>query len=151
MMSSEYKISVIPFAELGLQTLYDILALRSRVFIVEQNCPYQDLDHKDQKALHVLIHDKNQLAAYARIFINTKEKKASFGRVLTAASHRRKKIGRQLLQFLMDYFSKHCPAYDLSISAQYYLVDFYRSFGFFEQGEPYMLDGIQHIDMVRRL
>ncbi|QBR84626.1 GNAT family N-acetyltransferase [Legionella israelensis] len=149
MTNSTFKIRLIPFEQLDLQMLYDILAMRNRVFIVEQNCPYQDIDYEDQSALHLLIHDKDPLIAYARVFINETEKKASFGRVLTAPSHRGKKISKQLLQFLMNYFNKHCPSYDISISAQYYLLDFYRSFGFIEQGKSYDLDGIQHVDMVK--
>lgn len=134
--------------------LYDVLKLRSEVFVLEQQCPYLDLDGLDQKALHLLglVNDdgKTKLVAYARLFVPDKDcPRLKFGRVVVDPSCRRKKLGEALVAEILDYI-KASPYQNLSIeiSAQHYLIPFYRRFGFEISGEPYDEDGILHIKML---
>ncbi|MFC3909074.1 GNAT family N-acetyltransferase [Legionella dresdenensis] len=136
------------FSELDCDTLYDILALRSEVFVLGQECVYQDPDYHDKNAIHVLIYADEQLAAYARILIDEK-KGLNFGRVLTAPQHRKKGLGRLIVQTVLEYIETHYPPQPITISAQHYLQKFYENFGFIIQGELYQLEGIPHITMVR--
>lgn len=143
------KTSIIPFHELGLDRFYEILALRSQVFIVEQQCVYQDLDYKDQHAQHLLVQDNNKLIAYARI-LPYDEEAMSFGRLVTAPSHRGLGIGKQLMDLIVSHLHTYHPTQLIIITAQYYLHDFYRNYGFEAQGEPFDMDGILHIRMVKK-
>ena len=140
------KTSILPFNELTPTTLYALLALRSEVFVVEQQCPYQDIDFKDQQAQHVLMYEDEELIAYARILAST-NKDLSFGRVLTAPNRRGQKLGQQLVERVLEYLQTHYPKRAILISAQLYLQHFYQAFGFKPTGEPFDLDGIPHIWM----
>lgn len=140
--------TILPFASLSLDTFYEILALRSTVFILEQSCLYQDLDYKDQNAQHLLIREANRLIAYARILPYDNEN-MSFGRLITAPSHRGQGLGKKLMDLILSYLALHHPQQAIVITAQYYLESFYRGYGFIAQGAPFDLDGILHIVMVR--
>jgi len=134
------------FLELSPDELYSLLALRSEVFVVEQNCVYQDLDNKDQHAIHLLGINEHQIVAYLRIF-PPDQGPLVFGRVVTASQTRGKGYGRGLLKELLNYCEKHYPDVTIHCSAQYYLKEFYESFGFKTTGKIYNEDGIPHIAM----
>lgn len=136
------------FSELTVHQLYAVLALRADIFIVEQHCPYLDLDGKDRFALHLLGMVKDSLAAYIRLFPPTDiEHYIVFGRVVTARNVRSKGYGKRLMQELLTYCESHFPGISIKCSAQHYLKQFYEGFGFNAYGEIYQEDGIPHIAM----
>ena len=138
------------FSELNTQELYTILQLRSEVFVVEQNCIYQDIDGADFNAIHQLIFKENQLVAYARILPAGKYfDQLSIGRIVTAFQLRRTGLGHQLMQEAIDYCKERFSNQSIKISAQQYLIKFYESHRFIIQGEGYLEDGIPHIAMIR--
>lgn len=140
-----------PFAALSVTELYQILKLRSEVFIIEQNCIYQDIDGKDEKALHVLGIYNNKIVAYCRLF-NTGDyfKNASIGRVVISKEYRDKKWGHLLMENALKSISCNYGKQEITISAQLYLRNFYESHGFEQISETYLEDGIPHIEMLRK-
>ena len=128
-----------------------LLQLRSEVFVVEQTCPFQDIDGQDQAAYHLLGYaETGELAAYARLFeAGLSYAQASIGRVATSPRYRRFGLGRQLLQEAIAQCDTLFGAQPIKIGAQLYLQAFYESFGFMQQGEGYLEDGIPHIYMLR--
>ena len=145
-MSSDWKIR--RFQALSVEELYQILKLRSEVFIVEQNCVYLDIDDKDQKALHLFREIDGQLIAYARLFnANDYFENASIGRVVTHGDFRGKKYGHALMKQAIQAIENHFGESKITISAQLYLKKFYESHGFIQSGEMYLEDGIPHIEM----
>ena len=140
------------FDELTVQELYDILSLRSEVFVVEQNCAYQDPDGADQRALHLTGTDnEGDLLAYTRIFPpGVQYDEASIGRVVTSPDKGRGKgIGRELMQRSIDAVQEHFGDVDIVISAQAHLHKFYTSLGFRQISDIYLEDDIPHIKMKR--
>ena len=138
------------FDELTKTELYDILALRSEIFVVEQNCFYQDPDGKDFDALHLSGIENNKLVAYLRLFLpNRKCNHIVFGRVLTSKFARSKGYGKQLIQEMLDYCEKNFKLNDIHCSAQLYLKSFYESFGFKSAGDVYDDAGVPHIEMIK--
>jgi len=137
------------FYEFDLATLYDVLALRNQVFIVEQKCPYPDLDYLDQLAWHMLVHDDNKLIAYARI-LSKDNQTVSFGRLITATQYRGKKLGKQLMEKVLSFIENNYHGQDISITAQSYLINFYQRYGFKPLGAAFDLDGISHTTMVKK-
>lgn len=139
-----------PFAELSNAELYEMLALRCRVFIVEQNCPYQDPDGKDYDSLHLLgMRTDGTCAVTLRLVrpgISYTE--WSIGRVASDTADRRKGFGREAMQRAMDIFKNEMGNPDIRISAQSYLQEFYASFGFERVSEEYMEDDIPHVEML---
>ncbi len=136
------------FNELSTSELYSLLQLRSEVFVVEQNCVYQDVDGKDNKAIHVLGYFDTELAAYSRLFdkgIYFEE--ASIGRVVVSPKHRDKKLGHDLMQVSIGAVKEHFKEHNITISAQEYLKKFYESHGFVQTSEMYLEDDIPHIQM----
>lgn len=147
-MSLQFKIK--PFTELSTQELYDVLKLRIEVFIVEQNCIYQDIDSKDQKALHVLGYSGNDLAAYCRLFdAGNYFDNASIGRVIVSPKYRENKWGHDLMREAITGVATHFDKNQITISAQLYLKKFYESHGFVTTSETYLEDDIPHIQMKR--
>lgn len=139
------------FSELTRQELYDLLQLRSEVFVVEQDCVYQDIDGKDQKALHVLGYKNETLVAYTRLFKSGDYfNKASIGRVVVAKNERQFKYGYDIMKASIEAIKKHYSETEIKISAQCYLKRFYNNLDFFEVGEEYLEDGIPHIAMIKR-
>lgn len=144
------EIKVKSFEELTKQELYDILQLRSEVFVVEQDCVYQDLDGKDQWALHVLGFKNDKVIAYTRIFkpgIYFDE--SSIGRVVVAKKEREFKYGYSLMEASIKAITSHYNETLIKISAQCYLKRFYTNVGFKTIGEAYLEDGIPHIAMIK--
>lgn len=146
-MTIQFKIK--SFDELTLIELYAILKLRSIVFVVEQNCVYQDIDDKDFKALHLIGECDNKIIAYSRLF-NPGDyfDLACIGRVVIDTDYRDKKWGHLLVQAGIKGILKHYNESKIKISAQLYLKKFYETNGFVAQGEVYLEDDIEHIEMV---
>lgn len=139
------------FAELDIDTLYDIMVLRQEVFVVEQDCPYIDADGRDREGWHVCGHDDDgDLVAYARILPkgSTYAHYPSIGRVVTSAKLRGKGRGRELMRVTIGHTHRLLGESPIKISAQSHLQDFYTSLGFEAVGEGYEEDGIPHIGMV---
>lgn len=146
------KFSWHQFNELSTEQLYKVLALRSDIFVVEQNCIYLDPDGKDLYALHLLGIENQQLVAYIRLFLPTDvENYIVFGRVVTARSARSKGYGKLLMQEMVKYCDINYPNTLIKCSAQHYLLEFYESFGFKSYGEIYQEDDIPHIAMERKV
>ena len=136
------------FNELFTHELYDLLRLRSEVFVVEQNCVYQDIDNKDQKAIHVLGYLNEKLIACSRIFApGDYFKEASIGRVIVSPQHRANNFGHELMNVSIQAVVQHFNTTNITISAQEYLKKFYESHGFIQTSKPYLEDGIPHIEM----
>lgn len=139
------------FNELSLDEMYKLLQLRSEVFVVEQNCVYQDIDGKDEKAIHLLGESEGILVAYARLF-QPKDyfEEASIGRVVVKPSHRELKLGHDLMHQAIQGIENQFGVKQITISAQLYLKKFYESHGFVPTSEMYLEDDIPHIQMKRR-
>ncbi|GAA4245462.1 GNAT family N-acetyltransferase [Winogradskyella damuponensis] len=138
------------FNELSIVELYDLLQLRSEVFVVEQDCIYQDIDGKDQKALHVLGYKNEKLVAYTRIFKpGDYFKEASIGRVVVEQKERQYKYGYTIMNASIEAIKTYYNETIIRISAQTYLKRFYNNLDFKEVGEEYLEDGIPHIAMLR--
>lgn len=138
------------FSELSPIDVYDMLRLRSEVFVVEQDCVYQDIDNKDQKAFHVLGYKDDQLIAYSRIFDSGDYfDLPSIGRIVVQEDQRKFKYGHQLVDESIQFILKNFTDKKILISAQTYLTKFYNSHGFQQLGEGYLEDGIPHIKMLR--
>jgi len=139
------------FNELTVGELYDLLRLREQVFIIEQNCIYPDLDNKDQKAVHVLGKLDGKIIAYSRIFKpGDYFETASIGRVVTDYSYRKLKIGHTLMQKSILEIKNKFKHDFITISAQCYLLEFYKNLGFKPIGEEYLEDNIPHIRMINK-
>jgi ElaA protein len=139
------------FQELTNEALYAIMKARQEVFIIEQNCNYLDADGKDIHCLHLTLKIENQIAAYARIVpAGISYVEVSIGRVLTAKNFRRKNYGIELMHKAIAYATQLYGNVPIKIGAQQYLKAFYESFGFVQQGEPYLEDDIPHIYMLRQ-
>ena len=138
------------FSDLSVDEIHDFLKLRINVFVVEQNCPYNELDGKDKIALHLLgFNNKNEIIAYTRIFKpGDYYKQAAFGRVVVHEEFRNQKIGYDLVNKTIEEMKLLFGNADIMIGAQTYLKKFYKSFGFNQIGEGYIEDGIPHIYMV---
>ena len=136
------------FDELNVAELYLILQLRNEVFVVEQNCVYQDADNKDFKAYHLTGWDGNRLAAYCRILPpGSSYPDASIGRVVTSPLYRKTGNGRTLMLKAIVKTLSQFTCSKITISAQFYLTDFYESLGFTAFGDTYLEDNIPHIVM----
>lgn len=144
------EISVKNFEELSTTELYDLLQLRSEIFVVEQDCVYQDLDGKDQKALHVLGTKNDTIVAYTRIFkAGDYLAQASIGRVVVKKGERQHGYGVDIMKASIEAVEKRFKETSIALSAQTYLKRFYNSLGFIEKGGEYLEDGIPHVMMVR--
>jgi ElaA protein len=146
------QIKVKTFHQLSIAELYEILQLRSQVFVVEQDCVYQDVDGKDQKALHVIGWVNNKIVAYTRCFKKGDYfAQASIGRVVVALEHRKDGYGHDIMRHSIAAIYVHFGNQQIKLSAQTYLVSFYEAHGFVSIGETYLEDGIPHIAMVKPL
>lgn len=144
------EIEVKSFAELSTKYLYEILKLRSEVFVVEQDCVYLDVDGKDERALHILGWEDGNLIAYARCFqAGDYFQEAAIGRILVRENYRKLGYGHQITKASIEAIQTKYKADKIKISAQIYLVIFYESHGFKTKGDRYMEDGIPHIAMLR--
>ena len=136
------------FESLSVNELYDILRLRSEIFVVEQNCVYLDLDGKDQKALHLFGTFEGNIVAHARLFKpGISFVHASIGRVTVEAKKKKKKWGHELMRQAIAGVLEHFGETEITIGAQLYLKKFYESHGFVQTSEMYLEDDIPHIQM----
>ena len=141
------RLEVKAWDQLLRKEINEVFSLRSEVFVVEQECIYQDIDGKDEKADHVLLIINNELVGYTRVFNeNIYFKEASFGRAVVKKSHRGEGYGHLLVEKSLEHLktNKQSP---IKISAQSHLKEFYSSHGFVVKGEEYMEDGIPHTAM----
>jgi len=139
-----------PFKNLNTTELYDLLQLRSEIFVVEQDCVYQDLDGKDKNALHVIGTKKDKIVAYTRIFkAGDYLAQASIGRVVVLGEERKYGFGIDIMKASIKAIEVQFGETSIALSAQTYLKRFYNSLGFIEKGGEYLEDGIPHVMMVR--
>ncbi len=139
------------FESLTVYELYDILKLRSEIFVVEQNCVFLDMDDKDSLSLHLLGKYNGKIIAYSRLFdAGVYYKNASIGRVVVDANYRDKNIGNDLMQEAIAGIAKHFGESQITIGAQLYLKKFYERHGFVQTSQMYLEDDIEHIEMQRK-
>lgn len=139
------------FEEITTSELYEIIKARVDVFVVEQNCPYPDLDGYDRQAIHLWAEQENSVLAYCRIFNKgIKYPETSIGRVLTTEKARGKSLGKQLIQYAVETIENRFHTTEVRISAQDYLLRFYSGFGFEDTGKKYLEDNIPHTEMFRK-
>ena len=145
-MSIEPVLHKKTFHELTVDELYELLRVRSEVFVVEQDCVYQDMDGNDQKAIHLWLTVADKVVALARVCpAGTHMEEVSIGRVIT--TERGKGYGKQIMLHAIDAAIGHFDAKRIDIEAQEYARGFYESVGFMQSSGPFMLDGIPHIRM----
>jgi ElaA protein len=139
------------FEELAPQELYELLRLRTEVFVVEQNCVFQDMDNKDQYCYHLLGRKDDKIIAYTRIVPRgiSYEDAPSIGRVVTSPSSRGEGVGRILMEQSINELFRVYGNSTIKIGAQLYLKKFYESLGFDQSSDVYDEDGIEHIEMIR--
>lgn len=137
------------FTELSVEQLYDILQLRSEVYVVEQQCIFLDMDGIDKRCYHLFGYQQNNLVACCRLIAPDISylHKASIGRVANAASVRGKGVGKQMMHLAIEKCKQLFPSVSIKIGAQLYLKNWYGSFGFTPCGDTYLEDGIEHIHM----
>jgi ElaA protein len=150
MARPDYQLDFRNMGGLSAHELYELLKLRVDVFVVEQNCPYPELDGKDERAIHLMLRRTGELLAAARILPpEATSKVAKIGRVVVASNYRGEKLGDALMREAIGICEAHFPDHDIGLSAQSHLQAFYRSLGFQPVSEEYLEDGIPHIDMLR--
>jgi ElaA protein len=139
------------FQELNVSQLYEVLRLRSEVFVVEQNCIFLDHDDKDQQSYHLLLFADGKLAAYSRLVpAGLSYHEVSIGRVVTSPAFRGSGLGRRVMELAIQGCEDLFNCREIRIGAQTYALPFYTSLGFISDGEVYDEDGIEHIEMVRK-
>ncbi|MCA0958679.1 GNAT family N-acetyltransferase [Muricauda ruestringensis] len=144
------EVAIKTFNQLTTEELYQILRLRSEVFVVEQDCVYQDVDNKDQKALHIIGTKNGEIVAYTRIFKpGDYFDNVSIGRVVVSQDQRKYGLGKQIMQASLAAIDQRFPNQPIEISAQSYLLKFYMELGFKVTGEEYLEDGIPHRRMLK--
>ncbi|MFA5522860.1 MAG: GNAT family N-acetyltransferase [Tissierellales bacterium] len=137
------------YSDLTIDELYSILKVRNEVFVVEQNCPYQDCDEKDKQAYHLFLDDNGDIIAYTRIL----EKSVSYdeisiGRFLVKEEYRRKGLAKELLVRAMNFIEESLNEKTIRLSGQVYIKDLYKSFGFKEVSDIYLEDDLPHVEML---
>ncbi|WP_282178767.1 GNAT family N-acetyltransferase [Maribacter stanieri] len=144
-------IKIKEFKEFDIEELYNVLQLRSDIFVVEQDCIYLDIDGKDDKAIHVIGFKDNNVVAYTRIFKpGDYFDQASIGRVAVHKQHRKFGYGKVIMEASIKAVEERFSENEIKISAQKYLTKFYTDLGFNSTGEEYLEDGIPHIAMIRK-
>ena len=134
------------FQELTVDELYELLRVRSEVFVVEQDCVYQDMDGDDQKSIHLWLTVADKVVALARVCpAGTHMKEISIGRVIT--TERGKGYGKQIMLYAIEAAKERFGAKQIDLEAQEYSKGFYESVGFKKSSETFILDGIPHIRM----
>lgn len=137
------------FSTLSSTQIYDVLRLRQQVFILEQKCLYEDADGSDKYALHLLVYENEELAAYLRVFEpGIKFVETSLGRIVVADKFRGSKTGRHLIETGIELAFQQFPQSNIRIEAQSDLISYYNQYGFIEEGNIYDVDQINHIQMV---
>jgi len=143
-----FQSTIKPYNDLSKDQFFDILKLRIEIFVVEQCCYYQELDNEDKEAFHVSIYNDGIIVAVGRIIPNLHNKEVKIGRIAVKMEHRKKGLAYKMMKDIMNFISKKYKNFNVLLSAQTYLIEFYQSFGFKEIGNTYLEDGIEHINMV---
>ncbi|ACB84161.1 GNAT family N-acetyltransferase [Natranaerobius thermophilus] len=148
-MGADMNIEIKTFDELTLQELYAVIKARIQVFVVEQNCPYMECDDLDQMAYHCFIQSSGNVVAYARVIPpGYKFQEASMGRLLTIERVRGTGLGLELMEQVMSFMCRQKNWQEIRIEAQKYLESFYKKFHFRTVSDTFILDGIEHIEML---
>ncbi len=144
------KFYIKKYNDLTLDNLYDLISLRQSVFVVEQNCPYEDVDQKDKICFHLLGYKNKELIAYSRIFPpdSLHKESVSIGRIVVLKSYRKKGIGVGLINESLNFVESNFGKINIRIEAQSYLKEFYSKFGFKIISDEYLEDGIPHFSMI---
>ena len=143
----EQKLVIKKFDRLTAREVYEILKIRTAVFVVEQECPYQEVDGTDYDSLHVWLEEENEIVAYLRIFERDSESgTVQIGRVLS--KRRGEGLGAKVMGYGIEAAQLEMGAKAIFIEAQTYALDFYKKFGFVACGEEFLEDGIPHIKMI---
>jgi ElaA protein len=149
-VSVSYTVDVRRLEEFSAVELYDMLKLRVDVFVVEQHCPYPELDGNDKDCLHLRLLDGGELLACARLWRPTPDHHPRIGRVAVSSNHRGKRLGDALMREAIAEVEKRHPGEPIEISAQSHLQTFYGSLEFEVISEEYLEDDIPHVDMLRK-
>ena len=146
------EISIKPFDQLSTQELYDIMALRSEIFVVEQECAYQDLDYLDQQSTHVLGTENDKLIAYTRVVPPglSYDEYVAIGRVVVDHKHRGQNLGYAIME-VSNKLAIQTYERSIKISAQVYAIPFYEKLGYSVVGEEYLEDDIPHTAMILKV
>jgi ElaA protein len=148
----ELNYTLKPFSDLTLEELYELLRLRSEIFVVEQTCIYQDIDRLDYGYFHVLGKNENdELISYARVSPSDENENIKIGRVVVDNKFRGQDLGKELMKKTMELVVESFNVKSFSLSGQYHLKKFYNDLGFTEEGEQYLEDGIPHIYMIKQI
>lgn len=142
-------LQVIHYSSLTKNQLYQLLYLRIKIFVVEQNCPYQELDDLDKISYHVLGTIDQTLISIGRIVPNEKEKQILIGRIAVNDNHRKNGYALKMMNEIIYFINTNFSNFEIALSAQTYLKEFYISLGFKAHGETYLEDGIPHIYMIK--
>ena len=151
MKSIQWKCSL--FSQLDTEQLFDLIKLRIDIFVVEQNCPYPELDEKDRhhQTLHMLGFNNEQLICCSRLLApGVSYPDVSIGRFAVAEPYRNQGIGTELMSQCLFHIQHHWPEHNIRVSAQQYLCQFYTSFGFTQTSDMYLEDDIPHIEMLKQ-
>lgn len=139
------------FEALNPYELYQIMQLRNEVFVVEQNCVYNECDGKDPKCLHLWCTLNGEIAAYCRIVPpGVSYDEPSFGRIVSKPGYRDRKLGHQMMSFILQVIENYYNTTSVKISAQVYLEKFYEQYGFHQTSEHYLEDTLPHMEMTRK-
>ena len=151
MPKAELRFQWARLGDLSAPDFHAAMVQRVAVFVVEQNCVYQDIDSKDEKAIHILGKFEDKIVVYARIFnAGAYFENASIGRVVISEKYRTQKWGHELMKKAISSIESEIGVQPITISAQLYLKKFYENHGFVQLGEMYLEDGIPHIEMLRQ-
>lgn len=151
-LSMDLRHIVKAFHQLTVDELYDLLKLRSEVFVVEQNCVFLDQDDKDQKCFHLLLYEDAKLVGYSRLVpAGLSYQEISIGRVVSSPALRGKGLGKQVMERSIQSCQELFGSENIRIGAQTYALGFYSALGFVSDGDTYDEDGIEHIEMVREV
>ena len=137
------------FDDLTSDELYGILKLRSEVFVVEQDCVYQDLDDKDQVSYHLFLKDNDEIAAVLRIIPeNVSYEEMAIGRLIVKKEYRKRGISKVMMKKAIDFIVNDLGKNKIRLSGQAYLTDFYINLGFKKVSDEYLEDGIKHYEFL---
>ena len=146
------KFEIKHYNDLSLDEFHDLIALRIEVFVIEQDCPYQDLDGKDKVGFHLLVKEDDSIIGTTRILpVGVSYPEVSIGRVVVANTHRMMKIGHVLMEKSMEFVYDHFGKVDVKLSAQKHLEKYYNQHGFVSTGKEYLEDGIPHVEMINKI
>ena len=146
------KIVVKTFKELSVEEIYQILRIRSEVFVIEQKCIYQDIDGKDEKAIHMMGKNNKEIIAYTRILDRGEYYDLpSISRVVVTKKNRGKERGKRIMEESIKYINKNLKEKTIVLAAQKHLENFYRELGFIPEGKEYLEDEIPHQKMTLKI